>query len=86
MPNVIEVAEGIPFIDLTGWDHDRLYALKGQIVRSGVEAITSLTMPVFEKRRFQHGTMSDDEFARRFPADEAPYRAALDAHFAAVSR
>ena len=28
--SVIAVAEGIPFIELTGWDHDRLYALKGQ--------------------------------------------------------
>jgi hypothetical protein len=27
-----------------------LYALKGDIVRRGVEAVTSLTMPVFEKR------------------------------------
>jgi asparagine synthase (glutamine-hydrolysing) len=86
VPNVIEVAEGIPFIELTDWDHERLYALKGQIVRSGVESVTGLSMPVFEKRRFQHGTMSENEFAGRFPVDEAPYRHTLDAHFAAYSR
>ena len=43
-------------------------------------------MPVFEKRRFQHGAMSDQEFEDRFPVDEAPYRHALDAHFAAYCR
>ena len=39
LPNVIEVAEGIPFIELTGWDHEKLYALKGEVVRRGVEAL-----------------------------------------------
>jgi asparagine synthase (glutamine-hydrolysing) len=86
VPDVIEVAEGIPFIELTDWDHEKLYALKGLIVRSGVEAVTGLSMPVFEKRRFQHGTMDEEVFAGRFPDDEAPYRHALDSHFAAVSR
>ncbi|MCP4813002.1 MAG: asparagine synthetase B family protein, partial [Planctomycetaceae bacterium] len=33
LPNVIAVAEGIPFVDLTDWDHQRLYSLKGEIVR-----------------------------------------------------
>lgn len=32
LPNVIDVAEGIPFIELTNWDHEKLYALKGEIV------------------------------------------------------
>src|SRR5204862_6207602 len=31
-PAVIAVAEGIPFIELTAWDQDRLYSLKGAIV------------------------------------------------------
>ena len=82
MPNVIEVAEGIPFIQLTDWDHQKLYGLKGEVVRRGVEAATGLTMPVFEKRRFQHGTMPNGEFSEEFPADEAPYRRAFDALFA----
>ena len=32
-PNVIEVAEGIPFVALTNYDVPTLYALKGEIVR-----------------------------------------------------
>lgn len=74
LPNVIEVAEGIPFIDLTDWNHDKLYALKGEITRRGVQALTGMTMPVCEKRRFQHGAINDDQFATRFPADPAVYR------------
>jgi asparagine synthase (glutamine-hydrolysing) len=74
LPNVIEVAEGIPFIELTDWQHDKLYALKGEIVRRGVEALTGLIMPVFEKRRFQRGAIDDAQFSARFPADPAIYR------------
>ena len=33
LPSVIEVAEGIPFIELTNWDHEKLYALKGEVVK-----------------------------------------------------
>ena len=71
---VIEVAEGIPFIELTDWDESRLYALKGEIVRRGVAAITGLTMPVFEKRRFQRGATSEETFDSVFPADAQEYR------------
>ena len=77
MPNVIEVAEGIPFIELTDWDHHRLYALKGEIVRRGVAAVTGLTMPTFEKRRFQHGAALPETFSARFPADPTVYRQAF---------
>jgi asparagine synthase (glutamine-hydrolysing) len=76
LPSVIEVAEGIPFIELTGWDHDRLYALKGEVVRRGVEAITGLTMPIFPKRRFQQGAAATGETL--FPSGEAVYRRAWD--------
>jgi asparagine synthase (glutamine-hydrolysing) len=74
LANVIEVAEGIPFIELTDWQHDKLYALKGEIVRRGVQAVTGLTMPVFEKRRFQHGAGPRDLLAERLPDDPAVYR------------
>jgi asparagine synthase (glutamine-hydrolysing) len=74
LPNVIEVAEGIPFIELTGWNEERLYALKGEIVRRGVLAVTGLAMPVFEKRRFQRGAGDDAVFAGLFPADPIEYR------------
>lgn len=73
-PNVIDVAEGIPFIDLTEWDHDKLYSLKGDITRRGVEAITGITMPVYEKRRFQRGAIDDKGFDEVFPEDPLTYR------------
>ncbi|MCA9062309.1 MAG: asparagine synthetase B family protein [Planctomycetaceae bacterium] len=82
LPNVIEVSEGIPFIELTDWQHDRLYALKGEIVRRGIEQITGLTMPVYEKRRFQRGAADEQTFSDLFPTDEQAYRQA----FAAISR
>ena len=77
LPNVIEVSEGIPFIELTDWDHGRLYSLKGQIVRSGIEQITGLTMPIFEKRRMQHGAAAPAAFSTLFPVGEQPYRRAF---------
>ena len=79
LANVIEVAEGIPFVELTQWDHQRLYRLKGEIVRRGVEAITGLTMPVFEKRRFQRGATDDAAFRELFPERELEYRQAFAA-------
>jgi asparagine synthase (glutamine-hydrolysing) len=74
LPNVIEVAEGIPFIELTDWNEERLYALKGEVVRRGVLAVTGISMPVFEKRRFQRGAGTDDVFASIFPEDPQEYR------------
>lgn len=74
LPNVIEISEGIPYIDMTGWDHQRLYDLKGQIVSYGIKAVTGLEMPVFPKRRFQHGALSSGDFDRCFPGREIAYR------------
>jgi asparagine synthase (glutamine-hydrolysing) len=73
-PNVIEVAEGIPFIALTDYSVDRLYALKGEIVSRGVKAVTGMEMPVFAKRRFQHGALPMEKLRHRFPEQEASYR------------
>jgi len=81
LPNVIAVAEAIPFIELTQWDPQRLYALKGDIVRRGVEAVTGLTMPVFEKRRFQRGAVDEAGFQSVFPQGEMAYRRAFAALF-----
>ena len=81
LPNVIEVAEGIPFIELTEWDHEKLYALKGEVVRRGIEAITGITMPVFEKRRFQHGAADGQTFTDVFPVEDQPYREAFASIF-----
>jgi len=72
-PRVIEQAEGIPFIDLTHLDVEKLYELKGQIVGSGVEAVTGFKMPIFPKRRFQHGALPVNRLRQRF-GDESEYR------------
>ena len=74
LPNVIEVAEGIPFIELTEWDESRLYALKGEIVCRGVASITGITMPIFEKRRFQRGATDEKGYESIFPEDPQEYR------------
>ena len=74
LPNVIEISEGIPYIDLTDWDHQKLYDLKGQIVSYGIKAVTGMDMPVFQKRRFQHGAASAKDFNRHFPGKEIAYR------------
>jgi asparagine synthase (glutamine-hydrolysing) len=73
-PRVIEVAEGIPFIQLTGYKVDRLYMLKGEVVKRGVKALTGLDMPVFEKRRFQHGALQVDRLRKRIPSGEKDLR------------
>ena len=73
-PSVIAVAEAIPFAELTKGSHERLYALKGELVSSGVRSVLGLEMPVFPKRRFQHGSVSIEQVARLFPQNEARYR------------
>ncbi len=74
LPNVIEVAEGIPFIQLTNWSEEALYALKGEIVSRGVKAVTGIDMPVFEKRRFQQGATTETTFKEVFLPAEMGYR------------
>jgi asparagine synthase (glutamine-hydrolysing) len=53
--SAIAASLAIPFGDLIEGDPERLYALKSQVVRAGVEAVTGVRMPVFPKRRFQEG-------------------------------
>lgn len=74
LPDVIEISEGIPYIEMTGWDHNKLYDLKGKIVSHGVKTVTGLEMPVFPKRRFQHGAASQKDFSHHFPEKEIAYR------------
>ncbi len=73
-PNVIEVAEGIPFIELTDYSVEKLYALKGEIVARGVKAVTGLEMPVFPKRRFQHGALPVEQLRQQVPQREVDFR------------
>ncbi len=74
LPNVIEVAEGIPFIQLTNWSEEALYALKGDIVQRGIKALTGMDMPVFEKRRFQLGATPENTFKELFSPTGIDYR------------
>ncbi len=73
-PSVIAVAEAIPFAALTQGSTERLYALKGEIVARGIRAVLGVEMPVFPKRRFQHGSVSSDAVDRLFPQNEERYR------------
>jgi asparagine synthase (glutamine-hydrolysing) len=73
-PELINVAEGIPFETLSAMCVEKLYSLKGEIVSRGVKALTGLDMPIFPKRRFQHGAVPVSELRRRFGANEPQYR------------
>ena len=73
-PSVIRIAEAIPFAELTQGSHERLYALKGDVVRRGVSAVLGIDMPVYPKRRFQHGSATPATAAGLFTEDEARYR------------
>ena len=83
-PSVITVAEAIPFAELTEGSHERLYALKGEIVSRGIRSVLGLEMPVFPKRRFQDGSVSATQAARVFPQNEARYRRHFETPHAAV--
>ncbi|HEX7086515.1 MAG TPA: asparagine synthase-related protein [Vicinamibacterales bacterium] len=73
-PSVIEVAEGIPFAALTNYDVPTLYSLKGEVVARGVRALTGREMPIFPKRRFQHGVAPEPVLRERIGAAEREYR------------
>lgn len=73
-PNVIEVAEGIPFETLSAMSVAKLYSLKGEIVARGVKALTGLDMPVFTKRRFQHGAIPVSRLRERVTGQESELR------------
>ena len=84
-PSVIAVAEAIPFAELTQGSHERLYALKGEIVRRGIRAVLGIEMPIFPKRRFQHGSVAESEIPRLFPRNEMRYRRHFETlHLASV--
>jgi len=72
--NVIAVSEAMPFIDLTHYDVPTLYSLKGEVVRRGVRQVLGVDMPVFEKRRFQHGATSRETLRAKLPTQELVYR------------
>jgi asparagine synthase (glutamine-hydrolysing) len=63
-----------PWLALTQCDVPTLYSLKGEVVRRGVKALFGVDMPVFEKRRFQHGATRKETLRAKLPAQEAVYR------------
>jgi len=73
-PTVIAVAESIPFAELSGGSHEALYSLKGELLRRGFEQIHGIELPVFEKRRFQHGAIDPEGFHERFAIGETAFR------------
>ena len=73
-PSVIAVAEAIPYILLTDYSVERLYDLKGEIVSRGIASLTGFKMPVFPKRRFQHGALPEETLHKDLPFQEAEYR------------
>jgi len=81
-PDVIDVAESIPFAELTRYNVPALYALKGEIVRRGVKAVTGIDMPVFPKRRFQHGATSAESMRLRLGGSERDFRQAFERLYA----
>ena len=73
-PVVVAVAEGIPFAALSEMSIDRLYSLKGEIARRGIQAHFGVDMPIFAKRRFQHGAIPVEGLRRRLSPLESDYR------------
>ncbi|HLJ57667.1 MAG TPA: asparagine synthase C-terminal domain-containing protein [Chthonomonadaceae bacterium] len=65
----IAAAVAIPFDRLLNGSVERLYAMKAEIVRSGVRAATGVDMPVYPKRRFQDGV--GGESYRRWRVNKA---------------
>jgi asparagine synthase (glutamine-hydrolysing) len=81
-PNVIEIAEGVPFAALTEYDVPTLYSLKGEIVKRGVKAVTGIDMPVYPKRRFQHGAVLKEQMRQRIGGAERTLRQSFHALYA----
>jgi asparagine synthase (glutamine-hydrolysing) len=82
-PSVIAVAEAIPFDSLSGGSTQALYALKGEVVRRGMQQLLGVDFPVFEKRRFQHGALSEQAYQARLATDPLFYRQHFQRLFAA---
>lgn len=73
-PRAVAVAEAIPFARLTNGSHNALYALKGEVLRRGTRQVLGRELPVFPKRRFQRGALSDELFEQRIANEPGRYR------------
>jgi len=57
--STIAAAVSLPFEVVLGGSVERLYTLKQDIVKAGVQSVTGIDMPVSPKRRFQDGAGGD---------------------------
>jgi asparagine synthase (glutamine-hydrolysing) len=57
--SVIAAALALPFETVLAGSTERLYSLKSEIVRAGIENVTGIAMPTYPKRRFQDGAGGD---------------------------
>lgn len=73
-PSLVMLATAIPFDELTKGSIEKLYSLKGEILKRGVKAVTGMDLPVFPKRRFQEGAVPESVLSKRFPTDPEAYR------------
>jgi asparagine synthase (glutamine-hydrolysing) len=73
-PRLVALAAAMPFAELAGGSEERLYSLKGEIVRRGLARQTGRRLPTFPKRRFQEGAVSSAAFTRLFAGGETHYR------------
>jgi asparagine synthase (glutamine-hydrolysing) len=85
-PHVVEIAEGIPFIELTNYDHEKLYALKGEVIRRGLKQVVGIDFPAFPKRRFQHGALPVEKLRAHVPDREQFFRRQLAGLYLEASR
>ena len=73
-PNVIEVAEGDPVRDPHPLRRADALRAEGRDRAAGHQGGHRLDMPVFPKRRFQHGAMPAEAMRARIGQDESSYR------------
>jgi asparagine synthase (glutamine-hydrolysing) len=73
-PPVVAAAEAIPFAELAAGSHERLYALKGEVLRRGLRRHAGVELPLHPKRRFQHGA-GGESLRERLALPPQRYRA-----------
>jgi asparagine synthase (glutamine-hydrolysing) len=58
--SVMAAAVAIPFEQLLAGDIARLYSIKQDVVRAGIQAVLGVDMPAYPKRRFQDGARAGE--------------------------
>jgi len=76
-PALVGVAAAIPFAELAAGDHERLYALKGEVLARGFRRLLGVELPVFPKRRFQAGAGPEEALRAVFALPPQRYRSHL---------